>query len=167
MKFVTISVIQWYDGGEVKDCQIEGNIIEKTKYGGISLGGKVTGTKILNNKISKNELGIGLDQDFYYGYGGGNPSGTMINHNEFCDNEVDIEVYGDNIEGKVDARFNYWCSNGGPIGKKLIGPIDYFPYEKRNSIPMASILKILKRNYQKNHGTEPEGTVEGPAEPEG
>lgn len=33
--------------------------------------------------------------------------------------------------------------------------------------PMASILKILKRNYQKNHGTEPEGVVEGPAEPEG
>jgi parallel beta-helix repeat protein len=162
-----IAVIQWYVGGEVKNCQVEGNIIEKTKYGGISIGGKVTGTKILNNKIAKNDLGIGLDQDFYYGYGGGNPSGTVINYNEFCDNRIDIEVYGDNIEGKVDARFNYWCSNAGPTEKKLIGPIDSFPYDKRNSIPMASILKILKRNYQKNHGTEPEGVVEVPAEPEG
>jgi len=149
-----IAVIQWYDGGTTSNCTVEGNVIEKTVEGGISLGGNVTNTKILNNIIKSNEVGIITDQDFYYGYGGGNPKGTVINYNEFCGNVVDIEVYGDNIEGKLDAKYNYWCSNTGPSQDKLKGPIDTFPFDKRNSIPIASILKILKGNFQKNHGTE-------------
>ncbi|KYC49086.1 MAG: hypothetical protein AMQ74_01488 [Candidatus Methanofastidiosum methylothiophilum] len=145
-----IAVIQWYDGGKTSNVTIDGNIIEKTVYGGISLGGNVENTKILNNIIKNNEVGIITDQDFYYGRGGGNPKGTSINYNEFCGNVVDIEVYGDNIEGKLDAKYNYWCSNTGPQKEKLKGDIDTFPFEKRNSIPIYSILKILKKNQEKS-----------------
>ena len=134
-----ISIITWEtSGGEVLDTVIEGNIIEKTVYAGISIGGKVSNTLVKNNVIRNNKA-TGLEEihNNYYGYAAGNPTGTKVYYNQFCNNGVDIDIYDDPNDSyvigdpKLDAKGNYGCS----------GP---------NTLPMNRILGILKKNSDKN-----------------
>ncbi len=133
-----IGVITYYSGGDVSDVVVENNIIEKTVYAGISIGGKVSNTMVKNN-IIKNNLVNGLEEIHtnYYGYAAGNPTGTKVYYNEFCNNGKDIDIYDDPNdsyvigEPKLDARGNTGC---------------------QTTLPMNRFLSIFKKNFEKNHG---------------
>ncbi len=125
-----IGIITW-GGGELSDIQIENNIVEKSIWAGISIGGKVSNTLVQNN-IIKNNKTAGLEEihNNYYGYAAGNPTGTRVYYNQFCNNEKDIDIYDDPNdsyvigEPKLDARSNYGCISS-------------------NTLPMDQISRIL------------------------
>jgi len=134
-----IGIITWgTSGGEVLDTIIEGNIVEKTVYAGISIGGKVSNTIVRNNIIKNNPVN-GLEEIHtnYYGYAAGNPTGTKVWYNQFCNNGKDIDIYDDPNdsyfigEPKLDARGNTGCPT---------------------TLPMNKFLKIFQKNFEKNHG---------------
>ncbi|KYC46109.1 MAG: hypothetical protein APG12_00052 [Candidatus Methanofastidiosum methylothiophilum] len=132
-----IGIITWGSGGEVSDTIVEGNIVEKTVYAGISIGGKVSNTLVKDN-IIKNNPANGLEEIHtnYYGYAAGNPTGTKVWYNQFCNNGKDIDIYDDPNdsyvigEPKLDARGNTGC--------------------RSNTLPMKRILGILNKNSDKN-----------------
>lgn len=125
-----IGIITW-SSGELTDVQIKNNIIEKTVSAGISIGGKVSNTLVTNNVIRNNKL-VGLEEihNNYYGYAVGNPIGTKVYYNQFCNNEIDMKIYDDPNdiyvigEPKLDASNNYKCSES-------------------NTLPMDQISRIL------------------------
>ncbi|HOG74583.1 MAG TPA: hypothetical protein PLP47_06680, partial [Methanofastidiosum sp.] len=113
-------------------------IVEKTVYAGISIGGKVSNTIVRNNIIKNNPVN-GLEEIHtnYYGYAAGNPTGTKVWYNQFCNNGKDIDIYDDPNdsyfigEPKLDARGNTGCPT---------------------TLPMNKFLKIFQKNFEKNHG---------------
>lgn len=134
-----IGIITWgTSAGEVLDTVIEGNIVEKTVYAGISIGGKVSNTMVRSNIIKNNPVN-GLEEIHtnYYGYAAGNPTGTKVWYNQFYNNGKDIDIYDDPNdsyvigEPKLDARGNTGCPT---------------------TLPMNKFLSIFKKNFEKNHG---------------
>ncbi len=133
-----ISIITWGNkGGAVSDTVVEGNIVEKTVYAGISIGGKVSNTLVKDNIIKNNPV-KGLEEVHNNNWGdtAGNPTGTKVWYNQFCNNGKDIDIYdypNDSYvigEPKLDARGNTGCPT---------------------SLPMPKFLKILQKNRCKNH----------------
>ena len=132
-----ISVFTW-DSGEVSDTIVENNIIEKTIWAGITIGGKVSNTLVKDNIIKNNPVN-GLEEIHtnYYGYATGNPTGTKVWYNQFCNNGKDIDIYDDPNdsyvigEPKLDARGNTGCPT---------------------TLPMNRFISIFKKNFEKNHG---------------
>jgi len=132
-----LGIITW-GSGVVSDVVVENNIIEKTVYAGISIGGKVSNTMVTNNIIKNNPVN-GLEEIHtnYYGYAAGNPTGTKVYYNQFCNNGKDIDIYDDPNdiyvigEPRLDARGNTGCPT---------------------TLPMNKFISILKKNFEKNHG---------------
>ena len=132
-----LGIITW-GSGVVSDVVVENNIIEKTVYAGISIGGKVSNTMVTNNIIKNNPVN-GLEEIHtnYYGYAAGNPTGTKVYYNQFYNNGKDIDIYDDPNdiyvigEPRLDARGN----TGRPT-----------------TLPMNKFISILKKNFEKNHG---------------
>ncbi len=132
-----LGIITW-GSGVVSDVVVENNIIEKTVYAGISIGGKVSNTMVTNNIIKNNPVN-GLEEIHtnYYGYAAGNPTGTKVYYNQFCNNGKDIDIYDDPNdiyvigEPRLDARGNTGCPT---------------------TLPMNKFLSIFKKNFEKNHG---------------
>lgn len=132
-----VGIITW-DSGVVSDVVVENNIIEKTIYAGISIGGKVSNTMVRNNIIRNNPVN-GLEEIHtnYYGYAAGNPTGTKVWYNQFYNNGKDIDIYDEPNDSyvigdpKLDARGNTGCPK---------------------SLPMNKFLSIFKKNFEKNHG---------------
>jgi len=134
-----ISIITWgkSGGAELSDTVVEGNIVEKTVYAGISIGGKVSNTLVKDNIIKNNPVN-GLEELHNNNRGDtvGNPTGTKVYYNQFCNNGKDIDIYDDPNdsyvigEPKLDARGNTGCET---------------------TLPMPKFLKILSDNRCKNH----------------
>jgi len=133
---VGIGVITW-GSGVLSDVVVDNNIIEKTRSAGISIGGKVSNTLVKNNIIKNNPMN-GLEEihNNYDGYAVGNPTGTKVYYNQFCNNGKDIDIYDDPNDiyvigdPKLDARGNTGC---------------------KTTLPMPKFLKILIDNRCKNH----------------
>ncbi|GEM_PF-510402 len=133
-----ISIITWGNkGGEVSDTVVEGNIVEKTVYAGITIGGKVGNTLVKDNIIKNNPVN-GLEELHNNNRGDtvGNPTGTKVWYNQFCNNGKDIDIYDDPNDSyfigdpKLDARGNTGCPT---------------------TLPMNKFLSILRNNRCKNH----------------
>lgn len=139
-----IAITEWGHNKPIKGMIIEDNLVENVNDG-IYIYGWVEDTLIRRNTITKTTW-AGILEWHNPTNGTGAPKGTIARNNEIIGNEVaDIEIYGSNIEEDhiLDARFNWWGSNLGPNTEKLIGPIDYIPWERRHDLPMDQISRIL------------------------
>jgi nitrous oxidase accessory protein NosD len=95
---------------------------------------------INNNLIQSNQIGIKtIDSAF----------GIKISDNTIINN-VKYEIQNTD-ENSLDARFNWWGSNAGPLRSKISGNVNYYPWVKYSDIPVSSISKILKKNQDKKN----------------
>ncbi len=133
---IGISIVTW-GNGEISDVLVENNIIEKSVDRGIEIGGIVTNTLIRNNIIRNNpKFGIQERHDHNFVHADGNPTGTKVYYNQFCNNGKDIDIYDDPNDSyfigdpKLNARGNTGCPT---------------------TLPMNKFLSILRNNRCKNH----------------
>lgn len=135
-----------YTNSLQSDITISNNIIKGSSSGkgfdqgfGIGQTGQTfANINITGNKISYNSKGFLVMI----------ANGVKINNNEILNNAIEIQN-GDSYT--LDAQFNWWGSNAGPMRSKIIGNVRYFPWIKYSEIPISSISKILKKNQDKKN----------------
>ena len=121
----------------VYDTVIENNIVENCLRKGIYIRGNVDNTLVRYNTIINNPNWGLLEQHYLNYLNTGDPCNTKVYYNKFCNNGIDIE--STNAEHHpnckhctLDARGNKGCSG---------------------ELPMNKILRILKSNFSKKHGS--------------
>lgn len=95
---------------------------------------------ITGNTLTDNTTGI------LVGYEEGDTSFITANNNNISGNEYGIVNVTPNI---LDVTNNWWGSNAGPPPGYIVGSTKYFPWEKKNRLPMTNIMKILDANRLK------------------
>ncbi|GEM_PF-1277174 len=137
-----------------KDWQIVNNYIHDNLNGIVFVYSKFdagSGNHIITGNIIKSNVrGISIDDG----------SEAKANSNDIYSNSIQIfsglrykgyEIYNSDITNTFNAQNNWWGSNAGPIGSKIYGKVNYYPWIKYSELPVASITKILKKNQDKKN----------------
>jgi nitrous oxidase accessory protein NosD len=100
---------------------------------------------ITGNTLTDNTTGI------LVGYEEGDTSFITANNNNISGNKYGIVNLTPHI---LDVTNNWWGSNAGPPPGYIVGNTKYFPWDKKASLPINSIMKILDSNKQKKQQKE-------------
>jgi len=120
---------------------IKGSSLNKGFGEGISIGYKgqsLSNINITGNKIFYNSKGFMISSSY----------GVKINNNEILNNSIEVQ---NDDSYTLDAQYNWWGSNAGPMRSKIIGNVRYLPWVKYSEMPVSSISKILKKNQDKKN----------------
>ncbi|NMC60469.1 MAG: hypothetical protein GYA51_13960 [Candidatus Methanofastidiosa archaeon] len=122
---------------------IQGNSIKGFDAAGIVVGKDsqiLKNVVISDNIIQNNEIGIKTRSS---------ASEIKINNNSILGN-IKYEIENTHID-YLDAQYNWWGSNAGPMKSKIVGKVRYLPWIKNSELPVASISKIIKKNQEKKN----------------
>ncbi len=136
-------IISGVDKRAQEEVNIHGNSIKNFNTVGILIdidSQILKNINITNNLIQGNQIGIKNTSS---------TSGIKINNNTIINN-VKYEIQN-NDKHSLDARFNQWISNSGPIVSKISGNVNYYPWVRYDELPISSISKILKKNLAKKN----------------